>query len=83
MRERVGLEDNAGRVPLFLNYLPVPQRTQNDSTKCSDEHGMDTRREDKVMIRREEVKGVEEFVYLSATVTKEGGGTEDNKKRQD
>ena len=40
-----------------------------------------TRREDKVMIGRAEVEDVEEFVYLGATVTKEGGGTEDIKKR--
>ena len=39
---------------------------------------MNTRREDKVMIEREEVK---EFVYLGTTVTKQGGGTEDIKKR--
>ena len=42
---------------------------------------MNSRREDKVMIGREEVEDVEEFVYLGATVTKEGGGTEDFKKR--
>ena len=33
------------------------------------------------MTGREEVKDVEEFVYLGKTVTKEGGGTEDIKKR--
>jgi len=33
------------------------------------------------MIGREEVEDVEEFVYLSATVTKEDGGTENIKKR--
>ena len=33
------------------------------------------------MIGREEVEEVEEFVYLGTTVTKEGGGTEDIKKR--
>ena len=33
------------------------------------------------MIGREEVEDVEEFVYLGTTVTKEGGGTEDIKKR--
>ena len=42
---------------------------------------MNSRREDKVMIGRAEVEDVEEFVYLGATVTKEGGGTEDIKKR--
>ena len=42
---------------------------------------MNARREDKVMIERKEVEDVEEFVYLGATVTKEGGGTEDIKKR--
>ena len=40
-----------------------------------------TRREDKVLIGRAEFEDVEEFVYLAATVTKEGGGTEDIKKR--
>ena len=39
------------------------------------------RRQDKVIIGIEEVEDVEEFVYLGATVTKEGGGTEDIKKR--
>jgi len=38
------------------------------------------RREDKVMIGREEVEDVKEFVYLCATVTKDGGGTVDIKK---
>ena len=33
------------------------------------------------MIGREEVEDVEEFAYLGTTVTKEGGGTEDIKKR--
>ena len=42
---------------------------------------MNTQREDKVMIGKEEVEDVEEFVYLGTTVTKEGGGTEDIKKR--
>ena len=42
---------------------------------------MNTRREDKVMIGREEVEDIEEFVYLGMTVTKEGGGAEDIKKR--
>ena len=40
---------------------------------------VNTRREDKVIIGREEVEDVEEFVYLGTTVTKEGGGTEDIK----
>ena len=35
--------------------------------------------EDKVKIGNEEVEEVEEFVYLRATVTKDGGGTEDIK----
>ena len=43
---------------------------------------MNTRREDKVMIGREEVEDVEEFVYLGTTVTKEGGGTEDIGKKR-
>jgi len=38
-------------------------------------------REDKVKIGNEEAEEVEEFVYLGATVTKDGGGTEDIKKR--
>ena len=42
---------------------------------------MNTRREDKVMIGREEVEDVDEFVYLVATVIKEGGGAKDIKKR--
>ena len=42
---------------------------------------MNVRREDKVMIGREEVEDVEEFVYLGATVTNKGGGTADIKKR--
>ena len=42
---------------------------------------MNTQREDKVMFGREEVEDVKEFVYLGMTVTKEGGGTEDIKKR--
>ena len=33
------------------------------------------------MIGKEEVEDVEEFVYLGTTVTKEGGGTNDIKKR--
>ena len=33
------------------------------------------------MIGREEVEDIEGFVYLGTTVTKEGGGTEDIKKR--
>ena len=32
------------------------------------------------MIGREEAEDIEEFVYLGASVTKEGGGTEDMKK---
>jgi len=39
------------------------------------------RREDKTEIGNEEVKDVEEFVYPGATVTKDGGGTEDIMKR--
>ena len=41
---------------------------------------MNTRTEDKVMIGREEVEDVKEFVYLGMTVTKEDGGTEDIKE---
>ena len=41
----------------------------------------DTRREDKIMIGREEAEDVEEFVYLGMTGPKESGGTEDIKKR--
>ena len=41
---------------------------------------MNTRREDKVIIRREAVKDVKEFVYLGTTLTKEGDGIEDIKK---
>ena len=41
---------------------------------------MNTRREDKVMVGREEVEDIEEFVYLGTTMTKEGGGSEDIKK---
>ena len=63
------LVDNAGRVGLKLN-----------AQKCKVMR-MNARREDKVMIERKEVEDVEEFVYLGATVTKEGGGTEDIKKR--
>ena len=63
------LVDNAGRVGLKLN-----------AQKCKGMK-MNVRREDKVMIGREEVEGVEEFVYLGATVTKESGGSEDIKKR--
>ena len=36
---------------------------------------INTRREDKVMIKGEEVEDVEEFVYLGVTVAKQGGGT--------
>ena len=61
--------DNAGRVGLKLN-----------TQKCKVMR-MNTRRENKVMIGREEVEDVEEFLYLGATVTKESGGTEDIKKR--
>ena len=42
---------------------------------------VNTRRDDKAMIGREELEDVEEFVYLGATVKIEGGGTEDIKKR--
>ena len=63
------LVDNTGRVGLKLN-----------AQKCKGMR-MNSRREDKVMIGREEVEDVEEFVYLGSTVTKEGGGTEDIKKR--
>ncbi|KAL9982039.1 hypothetical protein ACROYT_G010825 [Oculina patagonica] len=63
------LVDNAGRVGLKLN-----------AHKCKAMR-MNTRIEDKVTIGREEVEDVEEFVYLGANVTKEGGGTEDIKKR--
>ena len=63
------LVDNAGRVGLKLN-----------AQKCKVMR-MNSRREDKVMIGREEVEDVKEFVYLGATVTKEGGGTEDIKNR--
>jgi len=38
-------------------------------------------REDKVKIGNEGAEEVEEFVYLGTTVTKDGGGTEDIKKR--
>ena len=63
------LLDNAGKLGLKLN-----------AQKCKVMR-MNTRREDKVMTGREEVEDVEEFVYLGTTVTKEGGGTEDIKKR--
>ena len=63
------LVHNAGRLRLKLN-----------AQKCKVMR-MNTVREDKVMIGREEVEDVEEFVYLGTTVTKEGGGTEDIKKR--
>ena len=63
------LVHNAGKLGLKLN-----------AQKCKVMR-MNTRREDKVMIGREEVEDVEEFVYLGTTVTKEGGGTEDIKKR--
>ena len=42
---------------------------------------MNKRRQDKLMTGREEVEDVEEFVHLGRTGTKEGGGTEDIKKR--
>ena len=64
-----GLVDNTGRVRLKLN-----------AQKCK-MMKMNVRREDKVMIGREEVEDVEEFVYLGATVTNKGGGTADIKKR--
>ena len=63
------LVDNAGRLGLKLNAQKCKVMRRN------------TRREDKVMIRRKEVEDVEEFVYLGMTVTKEGGGTQDIKKR--
>ena len=63
------LVDNAGRLGLKLN-----------AQKCKVMR-MNTRREEKVMTGREEGEDVEEFVYLGTTVTKEGGGTEDIKKR--
>lgn len=46
-------------------------------TKC---RRMNARREDKVKIGGEEVQDVEEFVYLRATVKKDGGGTETSKQ---
>ena len=63
------LVDNPGREGLKLN-----------AKKCKVMR-LNTRREDKVMIGRAEVEDVEVFVCLGATVTKEGGGTEDTKKR--
>ena len=42
---------------------------------------MNTQREDKAMIGREEGEDIEEFVYLGTTVAKEGGDTEDINKR--
>ena len=63
------LIDNAGRVGLKVN-----------AQKCKVMR-MNTRGEDKVMIGREEVEDVEELVYLGATVTKEGGGWKEIKKR--
>ena len=60
------LVDNAGRLGLKLNAQNCKVIRKN------------TRREDKVMIGREEVED-EEFVYLGATMTKEGGGKEDIK----
>ena len=62
------LVDNAGRVGLILNAQKCKVMTIN------------TRREDTLMIGREEVEDVGEFVYLGTTVTKEGGGTEDIKE---
>ena len=47
---------------------------QSDENEC-------TKRRQSNLIERKEVEDVEEFVYLGATVTKEGGGTEDIKKR--
>ncbi|XP_020612908.1 uncharacterized protein LOC110051231 [Orbicella faveolata] len=46
-------------------------------TKC---RRMNARREDKVKIGSEEVQDVEKFVYLRATVKKDGGGTETSKQ---
>ena len=63
------LVDNAGKLGLKLN-----------AQKCKVMR-INTRRKDKVMTGREEVKDVEEFVYLGTAVTEEGGGTEDIKKR--
>ena len=62
------LVHNAGRLGLKLN-----------AKKCKI-MSVNTVRKDKVMIGREEVEDVEEFIYLG-TVTKEGGGTDDIKKR--
>ena len=39
------------------------------------------RRQDRVKIGEDEVEEVEEFVYLGATVRKDGGGTEDIRNR--
>ena len=61
--------NNTGRVGLKLN-----------AGKC-EVMSMNAGREDKVEIGSEEVEDVEEFVYLGATVTKDGGGTEDIKQR--
>ena len=50
--------DNAGRVGLNLNAQKRKVMRVN------------IQREDKVMIAREEVEDIEEFLYLGATVTK-------------
>ena len=63
------LVDNARKVGLQLN-----------AQKCSVENE-DTKRRQRNRIGREEVEDVEEFVYLGATVTNEGDGTEDIKER--
>ena len=62
------LVDNTGRVGLNLN-----------AQKCKVMR-MNTQREDKVMIAREEVEDIEEFVHLGVTVSKKGGGAENINK---
>ena len=63
------LVENAGRVGLKLNAAKCKMMRSN------------ARRQDRVKIGEDEVEEVEEFVYLGATVRKDGGGTEDIRNR--
>jgi hypothetical protein len=63
------LEDNAAKVGLKLNAQKCKVMKANSKS------------EDKLKVGESEVEEVESFTYLGASVTKDGGGTADIKKR--
>ena len=62
-------------------HFKVPRDWLETNSRHQKRYSKDARRQDRVKIGEDEVEEVEEFVYLGATVRKDGGGTEDIRNR--